>query len=101
MLVNNPADFPECITEDITYIIPKMSETDDLKNYRLITCPSTTYKLIRSVLMKRTYSFFEGNNTLPLKQKGCRRGSYGCKDQLLINKMILKNCRRGCTNRLS
>lgn len=28
------------------------------------------------------------NNLLPIEQKGCRRGSYGCKDQSLINKAI-------------
>ena len=27
----------------------------------------------------------------PTAQKGCRKESYGCKDQLLINKMILEN----------
>ena len=31
--------------------------------------------------------FLDHNNTLPTEQKGCKRGSYGCKDQLLINKM--------------
>ena len=33
----------------------------------------------------------EQQNIFPIKQKGCRRGSYGAKDQLLINKMILEN----------
>lgn len=32
-------------------------------------------------------------------KRRCRRGSYGCKDQLLINKMILENCR--CCKKLS
>ena len=35
----------------------------------------------------------EGQNIFPIEQKGCRRGSYGCKDQLLINRMILENSR--------
>ena len=38
-----------------------------------------------------TYSFLEHKELLPYKQKGCRRGSYGCKDQLLINRMIIEN----------
>jgi len=33
----------------------------------------------------------EEQNIFPNEQKGCCRGSYGCKDQLLINKMILEN----------
>ena len=36
--------------------------------------------------------FLEENNLLPPEQKGCKRGTYGCKDQLLINKMILEDC---------
>ena len=40
------------------------------------------------------YTFLEENSILPQEQKGCKRKSYGCKDQLLINKMILENCRK-------
>ena len=29
-----------------------------------------------------------------MEQKGCKKGSYGCKDQLLIDKMILEHCRK-------
>ena len=32
------------------------------------------------------------------EQKGCRKGSRGTKDQLLVDKAILKNCRRRLTN---
>ena len=41
-----------------------------------------------------TYSHLEQNDVFPLEQKGCRRGSYGCKDQLMTNKMILENCKK-------
>ena len=40
------------------------------------------------------YTFLEGNSILPQEQQGCKRNSYGCKDQLLINKMILENYRK-------
>ena len=35
---------------------------------------------------------------LPEEQKGCRRRSRGIKDQLLIDKAILEDCKRGHTN---
>ena len=35
---------------------------------------------------------------LPEEQKGCRRGSRGTKDQLLIDKTVLKDCRERHTN---
>ena len=31
---------------------------------------------------------------LPCKQKGCRKRSYGCKYQLLINRIIIENCHK-------
>ena len=40
------------------------------------------------------YTFSEENSTVPQDQKGFKRNSYGCKDQLPINKMILENCRK-------
>ena len=80
--------------EGTTYLLAKNNETNDAKNYRPITCLSTTYKLLTSVLTDRTYLHLERNNLFPLEQKGCRRGSYGCKDQLLVNKMLLENCKK-------
>ena len=40
----------------------------------------------------------EEHNLFPIEQKRCRKGSYGCKDQLLINKMILKNIKTKHSN---
>ena len=40
----------------------------------------------------------ERNGLFKDEQKGCRKGSRGTKDQLLIDKAILKNCRRRLTN---
>ena len=31
---------------------------------------------------------------LPIEQKGCQKESYGCKDQLLINKAILEKSKK-------
>ena len=91
--INDPLQSPKWLTEGITFLLPKNEDTKTPKNYRPITCLSTTYKILTSILTDRTYQFLETNNTLPLEQKGCKRGSYGCKDQLLINKMILENCK--------
>ena len=49
---------------------------------------------LTSVLTDTTYSHLEQNDLFPLEQKGRRRGSYGCKDQIMINKMILENCKK-------
>ena len=56
------------------------------------------YKILTFILIERTYTFLDENELLPTEQKGCKRGSDGCKDQLLINKMILENCRKNKRN---
>lgn len=57
-----------------------------VKNYRPITCLSTMYKLTVFTLFSTQITFF------------LQRGLHGCKDQLLINKMILENCKKRCRN---
>ena len=44
------------------------------------------------------YCFMENENLILEEQKGCRRESRGTKDQLLIDKTILKDCRKRRTN---
>ena len=89
-IVESPDTAPKWPSEDVTYPSPK---TKDPKNYRPIICLTTTYKLLASILTERTYAFMENSNTFPMEQKGCKRGSYGCKDQLLIHKMLLEHCK--------
>jgi hypothetical protein len=36
----------------------------------------------------------DGEILIPKEQKGCRSGTKGCKDQLLISKAILQECKR-------
>ena len=82
------------LAEGTTYLLDKTTETTNAKNYRPITCLSTTYKILTSILTDRMYEFMEANKLFPLEQKGCKKGSYGCKDQLLINHMLKENCQR-------
>jgi hypothetical protein len=37
--------------------------------------------------------YMDNENLLPKEQKGCSRGTKGCKDQLLISKAILPECK--------
>ena len=56
------------------------------------------YNIVTSILTEYTYSFLIDSGLFPDEQKGCKGGSYGCKDQLLINEMILENCHKRNTN---
>ena len=77
----------------IQYNWPKSNKTNIPKNYRPITCLSTMYNILTSIVTERTYNFLDANNILPSEQKVCKKRSYGCKAQLLINKMLLENSR--------
>jgi len=62
----------------------KEENTGNPKNYRPVTCLPTTYKLIISIIRRRMQKYMDNENLLPKEQKGCSRGTKGCKDQLLI-----------------
>ena len=70
-IIQNPEKIPEWMCEGITYLLAKSNDTKDPKNYRPITCLSTNYKLLTSVLTDRTYSHLEQNDLFPLEQKRC------------------------------
>ena len=91
-VIEHSEETPEWLTEGITYLLPKQEETKNPKNYRPITCLPTMYKILTSIIAEQTYTFLNEHRLVPSEQKGCKRGSYGCKDQLLINKMILEDC---------
>ena len=61
-IIHNPEKIPEWMCEGTTYFLAKSNGTKDPKNYRPITCLSTIYKLLTSVLTDRTHSHLEQND---------------------------------------
>ena len=86
-IMEDPNKSPKWLTEGNTYLVAKDQNTQDPKNYRPITCLPTIYKTLTSILAKKTYSW-KIFSCYRKKKKGCRVGSFGNKDQLLINRMI-------------
>ena len=93
IMIKEPNSCPDWLTQGLTFLIPKSNDTNEAKNYRPITCLPTMYKTLTSIITDRTYLYLEENRLLPNEQKGCKRGSYGCKDQLLVNEMIMEDCK--------
>ena len=62
-------------------------------NYRPITCLPLMWKLLTGEIAEEMYNYLEREKILPEEQKGCKRGSRGTKDQLLIDKTVLKDCK--------
>ena len=52
------------------------------------------WKLLTSALAEKVYAHLSEKKVLPDEQKGCRKDSRGTKDQLLIDKQILKHCKK-------
>ena len=63
-------------------------------NYRPIACLNVIWKVFTGILSEKLYTHVESNGILPEEQKGCRRRSRGTKDQLLIDKAVIRNCKR-------
>ena len=61
-------------------------------------CLPQMWKLLTSIFSEAMYEHFTCQELLLNEQKGCRKNSRGTKDQLLIDKAILNNCRRRLTN---
>ncbi len=63
-------------------------------NYRPIACLPLIWKLLTGICADKIYDHLRDNNLLPEEQKGCRRKSRGTKDQLLIDKAVVREARR-------
>ena len=63
-------------------------------NFRPITCLPLIWKLLTGILAEEMYEHIEKTNLLAREQKRCKKGSRGTKDQLLIDEMIVKDCKK-------
>ena len=56
------------------------------------------WKLLAGMIADHLYDYLEREKILPDEQKGCRRRNRGTKDQLLIDKAVLRDCGKRHTN---
>ena len=85
---------PEWMTTGRTVLIPKDPKKGNIpSNYRPITCLPIMYKVMAAMISDTMYKHLEVNNIMPWEQKGCARRSRGTKDQLLIDKNVMRDCR--------
>ena len=85
---------PDWLVEEATNLLSKKEGTWILKNYRPITCLPTTFKILTSVITDRLYSHLEKEAIMTPEQRRGYKDYYGCKDQLMINNVILENCKK-------
>ena len=82
------------VTGKTLLCVKELEKGNAVANFRPITCLPLLWELLMGILAEELYEHLEQANILPWEQKGCRKGSRGTKDQLLIDKMIVKNCKK-------
>ncbi|XP_030749987.1 uncharacterized protein LOC115877806 [Sitophilus oryzae] len=93
--LKQPNTIPKFLTEGNTYLLPKtMTSSSDQSKYRPITCLPTLYKLLTGILCNKIYEHIDTNNLMTQEQKGCRRKAQGCKDQLIIDAVIMEHAKK-------
>ena len=98
-ILNNREALPAWMTCGKTILCLKDPiKGNAVNNFRPITCLPLMWKLLTGIISESMYSFLDTNGILPEEQKGCRKNSRGTKDQLLIDKTILRDCKRRQTN---
>ena len=86
---------PTWMTNRKTTLVQKDPEKGNAANsYCPIECLPLMWKLLTSVLMEKVYAHLSEKNVLSDEQNGCRKDSLGTKDQLLIDKQILKHYKK-------
>ena len=87
-------DVPPWMVKGRTVLIQKDAAKGVVaSNYRPIACLPLMWKLLTGIFADKMYNHLQDNQLLPDEQKGCRRRSRGTKDQLLIDKAVLKEAR--------
>ena len=69
-------------------------KSNAVENGRPITFLPMMRKLLTGVIAEDMYDYLEKGKLLSEEQKGCRQGSRGIKDQLFIDKTVLKDCNK-------
>ena len=88
-------DVPDWLVKGRTVLIQKdVAKGTVASNYRPIACLPLMWKLLTGIFADKVYDHLLNNNVLPDEQKGCRRKSRGTKDQLLIDKAVLREAKR-------
>lgn len=87
--IDNGESMPSYLCEGITTLIPKKQNLSNPADYRPITCLNTFYKVMTACIAENILRHCEENNILREEQKGCRKGSLACKEQLIIDSVVM------------
>ena len=81
-----------------TLLVKDNMKGTDAANYRPIACLNLLWKVLTGIFAEKAYKHLDDNSLLTDEQKGCKKNTRGTKDHLILDKEILRNCRRRLTN---
>ena len=87
--LREPRMLPDFTTRGATILLPKDNNTSDPSKYRPITCLSSLYKILSTIIITYVSAHCEQNGILTEEQKGCKKNIHGCKDQTIIDAVIV------------
>ena len=83
---------PGWLTSGATTLLPKTSPPSAMpKDYRPITCLPIQYKLFTAAISKIMWQHINQHEILAAEQRGCAAAGLGCKEHLMVDKMILED----------
>jgi len=94
-MINNNKDTPDWLTKGRTMLCQKDRQKGDaVDNFKSLSCLPHMWKLMTGVISDVMYEFDVESDYVPIEQKGCKKKTRGAKDQLLIDKVILRDSKR-------
>ncbi|XP_044760829.1 uncharacterized protein LOC123318276 [Coccinella septempunctata] len=97
-ILRQPSRCPKFFTQGVTYLLPKGENKQDPAQYRPITCLPTLFKILTALITEKITNHLKVNHLMTEEQKGSRRGVLGCKEQLVVDEVVLEHIRRSNRN---
>ena len=98
-MINNKMDIPNWMTTGKPILCQKdPGKGNVVDNFQPIFCLPLMQKLMTGIIANSVYKYLEVYNLIPVEQKGCRRNIRETKYQLLIDKMVMNDCKKRHTN---
>ena len=92
------ADIPSWLAITKTMLILKNQDTHQPENYRPVALQNNMFKVYTSILNHFLQDHCQTNNIITPEQAAAKKESWGCANQLLINKEVMDEVRKGKKN---
>ena len=92
-MFKNEVEIPQWAPLVRTTLLAKNKNTHEAKNYPPIACENIMFKLYTGMLASFVTEHCLDNDIITPEQAGGKKGSWGCTEQLLINKTATEECK--------